>query len=532
MTASCLRAFFLAVFCACSSLVVARQVRPHVVLIVWDGMRPDFATARYAPVLDQLARSGIRFQNHHSVFLTATDVNGAALATGAYPDRNGIFANLAFHLAINRHRSVDSGDPETIQAGDAVSGGKYLALPTISELAREAGRKVALAGSKGVAVLFDRHNEWSIQRSSDKQVPIFVAAPMPDALQKQTVDLLGSFLTHPGDTATQRNNYTTHALTDILWRDGVADFSLLWLSEPDLSQHDHSPGSPQAVAAIKAVDANLATVLDALEQKHARDSTDIFVVSDHGFSTIRRSIDPVPLLNQAGFHAVTQFRDAPQPGDILVCGNGGSVLFYVKEHDRTTIERLVDWLNQSDFAGIIFADYAEGAFPLAKAYLDVADPPDVMMSFRYSDEKNRFGVAGMIDADWNRKPGEGTHVTLSSWDVHNMLIAAGPDLRHGFVDNLPSGNVDLAPTILHLLGIPLTPRSQGRELAEAFLENQTSSQSRQQRTDRTSRVTPKKHRTQSLQISSVSEHEYIDSGAVEDCKDPAEKAQLQQSDSQ
>src|SRR5207237_6045384 len=124
----------------------------------------------------------------------------------------------------------------------------------------------------------------------------------------------------PRSTTAQRNVFATRALTEFLWRDGVSDFSLLWLSEPDLSEHNHAPGSPEALAAIKAVDGDLAMVLSALEKKRVRDSTDVFVVSDHGFSTIRRSIDVVALLNEASFHVAKAFSEAPKPGDIRRCG--------------------------------------------------------------------------------------------------------------------------------------------------------------------------------------------------------------------
>jgi arylsulfatase A-like enzyme len=51
--------------------------------------------------------------------------------------------------------------------------------------------------------------------------------------------------------------------------------------------------------------------------------------------------------------------------------------------------------------------------------------------------------------------------------MHNMLIAAGPDLKRGFTDELPSGNVDLAPTIAKILGIAAPPMD-GRVLTEAL----------------------------------------------------------------
>src|SRR5205807_4553034 len=207
--------------CALAISAPAEDKPRHVVLVVWDGMRPDFVTERYAPTLNKLAHEGVRFRNHHAVDLTATDVNGAALATGAYPNHNGLFANLAFRAAIKPRQPVDTGDPDTVRRGDEVSGGKYLALPTVAELVRGAGKKVALAGTKSVAVLFDRHNDWTIARTRDKQLTIFAAAPISGAVSAATTALLGPFLTEPNATAAQRNSFTTRALTEVLWRNGV-----------------------------------------------------------------------------------------------------------------------------------------------------------------------------------------------------------------------------------------------------------------------------------------------------------------------
>jgi arylsulfatase A-like enzyme len=48
-----------------------------------------------------------------------------------------------------------------------------------------------------------------------------------------------------------------------------------------------------------------------------------------------------------------------------------------------------------------------------------------------------------------------------------MLIAVGPDFRHGESDDLPTGNVDLAPTICAIYGINAPPMD-GRVLSEAI----------------------------------------------------------------
>ncbi len=90
------------------------------------------------------------------------------------------------------------------------------------------------------------------------------------------------------------------------------------------------------------------------------------------------------------------------------------------------------------------------------------------MSFRWNDSKNQFGVRGMIDADWQRRAGKGTHATLSRFDMHNTLVAAGPDFRRSETDDLPTGNVDLDPTILAVLGMTSAQKLDGRVLAEAM----------------------------------------------------------------
>src|SRR6202140_5869376 len=69
-----------------------------VVLMVWDGLRPDFVTQRDTPNLFRLAREGVRFDHHHSIFPTLTMVNATALATGAPPGVNGLEGNV-FYLA-------------------------------------------------------------------------------------------------------------------------------------------------------------------------------------------------------------------------------------------------------------------------------------------------------------------------------------------------------------------------------------------------------------------------------------------------
>src|SRR5471030_897442 len=113
----------------------ARQV----VLMVWDGMRPDFVRADLTPNLWALAQRGVFFKHHHAVFMSSTEVNGTALATGALPQRSGIVGNREYRPAINDRRVIDTQDLEFVEKGDAQTKGRFIALPTIAAQIQSAG---------------------------------------------------------------------------------------------------------------------------------------------------------------------------------------------------------------------------------------------------------------------------------------------------------------------------------------------------------------------------------------------------------
>jgi arylsulfatase A-like enzyme len=508
------------------------------VVVVWDGMRPDFVSEHNTPTLWKLARGGVTFRNHHAVYPSATMVNGTAMVTGMYPAENGIIANHVYRSEINSHHPIDVELASSVKRGDEVSNGKYISVPTLAELLQEAGARSVVAAAKTVGLLLDRQlairqgvSALSARESippdvkqenagiTQNGVTLFAGRCLPGAALAPLTQALGPF----PSARLEKDSWTTKALTELLWKDGVPAFSILWLGEPDLTQHETAPGAPAAMAAIKSADENLAAVLSSLDKWKACGTTDVFVVSDHGFSTIRRSIDLRKILNKAGFTATTEFSGEPKGGDIMLAGNGGSVLFYVIGHDANVTRRLVDLLQQSDFAGVIFTRQPmEGTFELEQAKIENDRAPDVVMAFRWYDLKNQFDIPGMIDADWQRAAGEGTHATLSRFDMHNTLIIAGPDFKRGETDDLASGNTDLAPTILQILGIKPPAKMDGRILSEAMtgstngdLESAEAAHSEkpETKTIEATKQFPSGMWRQSLQISRVGSTIYLDQGS-------------------
>ena len=134
----------------------APDIGRRVVLVVFDGMRPDFVTPQHAPNLYWLATNGVFFRKHHPVFVSTTIVNGTALATGTHPGRSGILANSDFRPALNSQAAVASEVLDTVRRGDQLSGGRYIAADTVAELVQDAGFHTYMAGTKGVSSVDNR----------------------------------------------------------------------------------------------------------------------------------------------------------------------------------------------------------------------------------------------------------------------------------------------------------------------------------------------------------------------------------------
>ena len=485
----------------------------QVLVVVWDGMRPDFVTAAITPNLWQLSQRGVFFAHHHPVYLSATEVNGTAMATGAYPARSLVIANVDFRPAIDPQKTVAIENPGTIRRGDEVSDGHYLGAPTVAEILHAQGVPTVIAGSKQVALLHDR-----TRRPDEPGVSpvLYEGTVLPLRLQEGLVAARGAFPpVAKSEDKIARDVWTTQALLGSLWKDTVPPYSLLWLAEPDASQHATGPGSAQSLEAIKSSDTNLGLVLGNLDRRGLLESTDVFVVSDHGFSTISRKVDTAVELSAAGFAVARAVPGGLQPGQVLAVGNGGSTLFYVGGHDGDVTRRLAAFIQIQDWAGVVFSrEPLEGTFPLAEAHIDSPQAPDLVVSLRWSRDKSANGTPGLQISDLSpTAKKEGNHSSLSPYDMHNTLVAAGPDFRPGVTDPLPSANTDLAPTILWLLGLHTDAlKMDGRVLGEALTGEVPALKSYD-----TKRITARRETAgavweQYLQVSEVNGVRYLDEG--------------------
>lgn len=453
---------------------IANGKAEHVVVLVWDGMRPDFVTQQYCPNLYSLATNGVFFKNHHCAYVSSTEVNGAALATGVHPGRSRVFANTEYRPEISVTGTFATEGMDAIRRGDMLTGGHYLGAETLAEILQDNGISTVIAGTKPVVLLHDRSNKKNSQAEKDSIV-LFEGKTIPRTVG-ETLPKVNDDKNWPSNAVpnTSQDNWTTRSLLRALWKKNIPKYSLLWLSDPDKSQHDVGVGAPNALAGIESSDKNLGEVIKALKERGVYEKTDLMIVSDHGFSTISKGPDVVDILKKAKFSAFKK-NENPEPGDVMVVGLGGSVMFYVVEHQEAVVRRLVEFLQQSDFAGVIFTKLKlEGTFPLdAVRYGETNAGPDVMISMRWTAERNEHGHPGMFYSMDGTK-GKGSHASLSRFDMNNTLVAAGPDFKRGVLNEMPSGNIDVTPTVLWILGVKPPKPLDGRVLHEALTASRES----------------------------------------------------------
>src|SRR5262245_27915438 len=126
-------------------------------VLVLDGMRPDAITPEDTPNLWRLRQEGVNFLNGHAVFPTVTRVNAAAIATGTYPARNGIFGNRIYVRAVDPNSAFNNDKHRNLLRIDEVTGGWMVPVKSLGEILAERGKRLAAvsSGSTGQVLLLN-----------------------------------------------------------------------------------------------------------------------------------------------------------------------------------------------------------------------------------------------------------------------------------------------------------------------------------------------------------------------------------------
>jgi len=452
-------------------------LRPRVVVVVVDGLRPDAINPEDAPTLTRLREEGVDFTNSHSVFPTVTRVNAATLVTGAQPGTHGIVGNEMYVPAVEPARAFSTQDHRRLVRLDEVTGGRLTLVPTLAERLHARGLTLAAvsSGSTGSAWLLNPRAVSGVGALVNGFFAAGRTVAYPDELNAAILERFGPAPAKGGERYDAVVSWTQRVLRDHVLPALDPDVVFAWLTEPDHTQHAIGVGTPPARAAIRHADREVATLLETLETLRLTNAINLIVASDHGFTVNTAGVDVVGELVAAGLKAS---RDSD---DVVLASSGQAVGLHVHGHDRERIARIVRFAQSREWGGVLFtagrtpADVqgaVEGTFSLALIHAANAERgPDVLLTFPWTSALNAFGVRGadLANVAAGGTPYVSDHGSMSPWNVRNTLLAWGSHFKVAVRVGTPAGNVDVTPTILALLGLD-SGGLDGRVLDEALAD--------------------------------------------------------------
>ncbi|QPH54952.1 alkaline phosphatase family protein [Pontivivens ytuae] len=418
-----------------------------IILVVFDGLRRDMATDANTPTLARLLREGADFPDARSVFPTMTRVNSAAMASGCVPARTGIVANQFFDPAVFPDRLVHTGMIPDVEAAMRAYADRFVEPDSLGDILARHGKRLAVltTASGGTTRMLNPRvatngglslclRDWESSRPRPEACAIHDRFGPPPG-----IDLPATALTERlGDI------FVDYVLPEI-----APDVAILWFGDPDYTFHYAGLGSPRSITAMQAVDAQLARIVEA-----APDSR-IVVASDHGHVNTAEHLAAEDHLRAAGFD-LAPTAVGPSGAALQVGGASGD------------IADLAAFLQEQDWCGAIFTkDALAGTFDRALILNDHPRTPDLLYTLASTDAPGPHGIPGttrFVGSELKEKGS--THGGLHRFETNTVLGLHGPGIRQTTSD-LPCGVIDVAPTILHLLGLD-APEMSGRVLTEAF----------------------------------------------------------------
>ena len=367
----------------------AQRAKPYVVMVSFDGFKPEYLLRIDLPAFAHVATNGVRSAGMIPVFPSKTFPNHYAIATGLYSESNGIVNNRFWDPSRNASYSMS----DSLAFLDATW---YRGEPiwvTAEKQGMVAASYFWVASDVPIGGIFP-----SIWKRYDGRVS-----------NTRRVDSVLAWLALPAERR-------PHMVT-------------MYFSDTDGAGHEFGPLSPQLDSAARRVDAALGRLLEGLQTlpDDVKNRLYLILVSDHGMSeTSPRwfaaldtliTMDSVRLA-EGGPLANLYVRNAPQRARVL----------------RDSINRRM----QHGRA------YLRGELP---AHLHYDKDPRVGDVVVVMDDHWQIGMASRPAREGAN---HGWDPTLTS--MHALFVASGPGIPSGkFIPSFE--NVDVYPYIAELLGL-------------------------------------------------------------------------------
>jgi predicted AlkP superfamily pyrophosphatase or phosphodiesterase len=423
------------------------------IIVFFDGLRPDYITPETMPNLYAFKKQGAYGKQHHSVYPTVTRVNSSSYSTGSYPAKTGLMGNTVYFPEVDKTKGLNTGNAEELVKINKATNGKLLTAITLGEILQAAGKRMMVfsSGSTGQAFL-QNHTVSGGAIINPSMI-------LPESFKDTVMNAIGPV--PPG----KKHQWVADALIKFGLAENGPAVSAIWFSDPDGTAHSDGIGAATAMASIKSVDHEFGRILETLKNRHLEEKYNILISTDHGFVTYAGKDNLVQLLISKGL------KKDKLSEDVVVVERA----IYVKDHDPELTKKIVTLLQEQEFIGPVFTKGAKqgdlkgwvaGTLSFEAIHWDhPTRAADILTDANWDDRKNKFGYAGT-----SYSSGVAGHGGFSPYEVHIALLASGPSFKKSFESELPTSNVDITPTILHLNHLPVPNEMDGRVVYELLTE--------------------------------------------------------------
>ena len=447
------RYFFIAlVLLSAVALAAPAAAQPErVVLVSIDGLSAYSLEddSLVIPNLRALIRDGVWAKSSETVFPSITHPSHTTLVTGVLPRIHGVVGNQvtnretgeSFHFTNKPH-----GD--TVRSTTIFDAAKQKGLTTAAFYWPENYQDPSI--DYNIPEVFD--GDRADPRAADPEfLAELRAAGVPidlyyewykDPLRKGASDAV---LAEAAAYVIER--YRPHLLA-------------IHFLVTDEIQHAYGSDHYRAKEAFTAADYALGLVMRAVEKAGLRDQTAFFIVSDHGFHSVRHEVNLQPLFDRHGLAERVRLK------------RSGWTLYIELadlERDEAALEKLFeDALAMPGIARILRPrDFHDLGYPRYE------EDPHVLGQYAIVGDIDTLPVADPKTSSTERRSREPYHghgYLPSHPRMYPAFIASGPGIARG-VRAPHLRNVDVAPTIAHLLGLEL-PDATGVVIKEVLRESE------------------------------------------------------------
>lgn len=433
------------IFALSLSASAQRSSVPPVVLISIDGLKPDYVLEAdrhqlKIPNLRRLAKEGAFASAVTGVTPTVTYPSHTTLVTGVSPAKHGIYANTPF-------------DPFSKNQGGWYWYAEDIRVPTLWDVCAQAGLKTASVDwpvTVGAKIDFNIVQMWRAATPDDRKLIRALSTP---GLLTEAEKAIGNY--PEGYDYTVEADQRRAAFNVYLLEKKRPAFLTTYFAGLDEVQHAHGPDSPEAYAALEAIDALVGQVRAAAE-KLGHGKAVVAVASDHGFSPLNKSLNLNAAFREAGLIEVEAGKVKSWRAITWNSGGTAAVMLNNKmdEDARAKIRQILQRLAAAPESGLLKwyeGDLAQklGGFPDA-AFI-VGTKPGTYIGGALGSPVIR-----------NLKPSGGHGFLAELKEMDSSFFIAGAGMQAG--KNLGRIDMrDIAPTLAGLLGVKL-PTAEGRDL--------------------------------------------------------------------